>query len=121
MRTNANITIYSRGVDPVTRGETWTRLQVRGVAWEDQRGAFPGKSGNLEADAVVVYIPMVRMATAVKAGDVMVKGLISDTISPIFTITALKAKYPGDCATIRTVDKLDLGSINMRHWQIGAS
>jgi hypothetical protein len=121
MRTNADLTIYHKAVDASTRSETWTSSQVRRIAWEDRRGARVSKDGNIKMDEVAVYIPMARGAITIRAEDVIIRGLVSDVIGPTFTITDLKKKYINDCATVRSVDKLDLGSINMRHWMIGAS
>jgi acyl-coenzyme A synthetase/AMP-(fatty) acid ligase len=120
MRPNAHLTIYAKGVDPATRSETWTRSQVRDVVWEDRKAANVLRSGLLEADRVAVYIPMARGEQSIKLGDVIVRGLVEDTIGPAFTITALKAKYP-DSATVRSVDKMDRGSLSLRHYQVGAS
>ncbi|MFM8321004.1 MAG: DUF6751 family protein [Chloroflexota bacterium] len=119
MRTNADLTIYHRGVDPSTRTDTWTRSQVVGVAWEERKAANVARSGSLEADRLAVYIPLARGAT-VAVGDVVVKGLVSDTIGTGFTITALLAKYPHS-GTVRSVDLWDQGSPAMHHLQLGAA
>lgn len=122
MRTNADLTIYHKGIDAATRSETWTRAWVRDVVWEDRKAANVLKSGNLEADRVAVYIPMAHMndEVSIQSGDVIVRNLVSDTINASFTITALKAKYR-DSATVRSVDRMDRGSPHMWHWQVGAS
>lgn len=119
MKPNADLTIYVKSIDPDTRTEVWTRQQVRGVFWEDAKAVNVTKSGLLEADRVTVYIPLGR-AIDLKAGDVIVRGLVEDEISPSFTITALRAKYPAS-ATVRSVDRWDRGSPRVRHVQIGAS
>jgi len=54
-----------------------------------------------------------------QAGDVVVKGLVTDTISSGFTITDLKAKYD-KTAVIRNVESIDAGVDEMRMWKIGA-
>lgn len=118
MRTNTDITIYTRGLS--TGAETWTRSTVLGVAWNNRKAANVLKSGLLEADSVAVYIPMSRGALTLKVGDILVKGVVTDVIGPSFTITALKAKYP-DVVVIKSVDRMDMGSAAMHHWQIGAS
>jgi hypothetical protein len=119
MRGNDDLTIYSKGVNPVTRSETWTRSQVRNVVWEDRRAANRLKSGSLEADSVAVYIPMTIWEVSIKAEDVIVRGLVSDEIGAGFSITTLRAKYP-QSAVVRSVDRMGRGSTRMRHWQIGA-
>ena len=75
----------------------------------------------MQADEVVVFVPFARGTISIKAGDVIVRGIVTDTIGRGFTVTDLHAKYPGNVATVRDVGKMDLGSLNMRHWQVGAS
>jgi hypothetical protein len=120
MKTNADLTLYMGGVNPVTRTEEWTRVQVRAVFWEDRKAANVLRSGNLEADRVAVYIPLARGPLALKIGDVMVKGLVSDEITQNFTMADLRRKY-SDVATIRSVDTMDYGSPAMQHWELSAS
>jgi hypothetical protein len=117
MRTNANLTIYHKSI--VARAESWSREAVQDVMWENRKAANVIQSGLLEADSVTVYIPFARGDISVKAGDVLVKGIVTDTIGPSFTITNLKAKYD-DVVTVRSVDTMDYGSAAMQHWQIGA-
>ena len=119
MITKDNCTLYSRSVDATTRGEKWTRTQIRGVAWNNRKAANVLRSGLLEADSCAIYIPMARGNLTIKPGDVLVNGLVNDEISSAFTITALRAKYP-EVVTVRSNDIQDDGSPHMRHWQIGA-
>lgn len=120
MITNANLTLYSRGIDPSTRAETWTRSQIQGVFWQSTKAANILQTGLLNSDKYTIYIPMDRGSLAFKEGDVIVKGLVTDTITSNFTMGALKAKYPF-VATITSVDYHEAGSQGMKHWQIGAS
>lgn len=119
MRTNADLTIYAKSV--VAGAETYTRSTVLGVMWEDRRAANARQSGDVKADDIAVYIPMARGEISLKAGDVIVRGVVTDTISPAFTITALRAKYPGLVGTVKSVDRMDQGSTRMHHWQVGAA
>lgn len=137
MQTNSNLTIYNKSVDPLARGEVWTRHQVTNVAWENCKAANVIRSGLLDADKVTVYIPAARGVDylsplawqtlfnkngkwTLQIGDVIVRGLVEDEINPGFTISDLKRKYD-DVLTIRSVDSMDLGSLALRHWQIGAA
>lgn len=119
MRTNADCTIYFKSIDPTTRTEVYTPVQVRGVAWQGQVGARLIAPGVLSDDKATVFIPLARGPLALAPGHVMVKGLVYDEISSSFTITDLKAKYPGEVLTIRAVAKHDFGSPDMMHWEIG--
>lgn len=120
MRTNSDCTIFIGGVNPVTREQEWTRVQVRAVQWENRKAANVLQSGNLEADQAAIYIPLARGPLALKTGDVIVRGLAADEIGSSFTISDLKRKY-ADVLTIRSVDLLDYGSPALQHWQVGAS
>ena len=118
MRTNADMTLYARSIS--AGAESFTRSVVYGVAWEDRRAANARLGGDLKADDIAVFIPMARNV-ALKAGDVIVRGVVTDTISSGFTITALRAKYPNSVGTVKSVDCFDQGSSALHHWQIGAA
>lgn len=134
MKTNADLTIYNKYI--VSGAEKWQRTLIVGVTWENRKAANTMRVGLIEADQATVYIPLARginyltpkawQALTVKTnkwtiqvGDYIVKELVSDEISVVFTMTMLKAKYD-DVLQIKTVDTMDIGSISMRHWQIGA-
>lgn len=136
MRTNCDITIYNKYIDPATRSEKYQRATVQSVAWENRKAANVRSSGGqISSDQARVFIPFSRDANFVKpvawqalsvktgkwtlqVGDFVVKGLVSDTISDSFTITALRAKYD-DVLIISSVDTMDMGSPNMQHHNIG--
>ena len=114
------MTVYSKAV--VAGVESWSRTQVPGVSWQESKAANVMRSGLLEADRVNVFVPLPHVPAGldIQIGDVLVRGLVTDTVSPSFTITALKAKYPRS-ATVRSVDPLDFSSARMQHLQLGAS
>ena len=144
MITNSNITVYNKYV--VAGVEKFQRTQITNVKWENRKASNVMRSGLLAADSVALYIPMQRGANYVKPkawqalvtktskwtlqdGDYVVKGLVTDEIkeavttpTPIaaFTVTMLKAKYD-DVVMIKSVDTLDSGSIELQHFQAGAS
>lgn len=137
MRTNANLTIYNKYVDSVTRAEKYQRTQIKAVFWENRKAANTLRTGGqIAADQARIFIPFQRGGNYVKAkawqalsaktnnwtlqeGDVIVKGLVTDEIGTGFTVTALKAKYD-DVLMISAVDTQDAGSATMQHWQVGA-
>jgi hypothetical protein len=121
----------------VTGVETWHRTQLPAVVWENRKAANVLKSGLLAADSVAVYIPLNTLAgyvspVAFKAlvtktgfwtldiGDYLVKGLITTEMVGAVTATTLKASHD-DVVQIRSIDKKDVGSVSMHHWQIGAN
>lgn len=136
MRTNSDLTVYNKSVDASTRAEVWSSYQITGVMWENCKAANVIRSGLLEADKVAVYIPYARGAAylsprvwqalsvktgywTLQVGDVIVRGLVNETIDADYTISDLKREYD-DVMTIRSVDAMDGGMPYMRHWQVGA-
>jgi hypothetical protein len=130
MRTNSPITIYNKYL--VARVETFARVQIVNVAWEQRHARSQFDS----ADLATVYIPFARGTDYLKPhvwqaltdkstnwtlqiGDVIVKGLINNELTNAFTLSSLKATYD-DVLVITSVDTYDYGSFNMRHWAIGA-
>lgn len=115
MRSNADLTIYRRGTQ-----ETYTREVVKGITWEDRRGANLRTPGEIKADDVAVYIPASLGVSLLNVGDILVKGIVTDEIGPGMTPTQLREKYPGQTAVVMTVDNHDIGSRAMWHQQVGA-
>ena len=131
MRTNADITLYNKYL--VARVETFQRIQILNVAWEQRHARSQFDS----ADLATVYIPFARGTDYLKPhawqllsskannwtlqiGDVIAKGLLSDElVTGTFTLSNLKAAYD-DVLVINSVDTYDYGSFSMRHWAIGA-
>lgn len=121
MRTNDSLTLYTKGVAAATRTETWTRSVISRVYWENRRAAPFQAVGSVRANGVVVYIPFANYpAAGIKPGDVIVRGTVTDTIGTGFTMTALLAKY-SEAATVAAVDKMDLGSVAIAHYQVEGS
>jgi hypothetical protein len=142
MKTNANLTIYNKYVDPSTRSEKYQRAQIGtagscSVEWENRKAANVLRTGGqIAADQARVFIPFTQGANytqprawqaltvkigkwTLQEGDVIVKDLVADEIGTSFTMTALKAKYD-DVLVISSVDTFDMGSLSMQHWQVGA-
>lgn len=147
MRTNCDITLYNRYL--VSGAEKWQRMQITApvgyaVLWENRKASNVIRSGLLAADQATIYIPFSRGAAflapkawqalttktanwTLQVGDLIVKGRVTDEIhdaivsppSVAFTVTMLKAKYD-DVLTIKSVDTMDLGSVSLRHWKVGA-
>jgi hypothetical protein len=118
MKTNTHLTLYSRSVSSGL--ESWTRSVVRDVHWENRKAANVISSGLLEADKVNVYIPTQGRTVTIKAGDVIVEGIVTDEIDTEYTITDLKADY-ADVVVVKSVDRCDYGSAHMHNLMIGAS
>jgi hypothetical protein len=106
------MTIYKKSI--VNGAESWTSTQVKGVMWEQRKAANVLRSGLIAADSAAIYIPLARGDIGAKVGDIAIKGLVTDAVTPSFTVSALKAKYPNNI-TIKSVDMLDFGSPSMQH------
>jgi len=132
MNTNTAATLYNK----VAGSETYYRSVIIACQWENRKAANVIASGLIAADSVAIYIPHSVSANYVKpkawqalatktgkwtlqVGDYIVKGLVADEITGAFTITALKAKYD-DVVQAKSVDTMDMGSVSMRHYQVGA-
>ena len=116
VKINTNITVYSKGVDMYTRGEKWTRTQITGVGWEESAGSVRTAAGLVEKDAYLILIPIARATVEIQAGDIIIKGTVTDEIGPMFSVSALKAKYPHDACVVRVADRNDhWGSPAVRH------
>ena len=149
MKTNANLTIYNKYIDPTTREAKYQRTQIIGVLWENRKASnVLASGGSIAVDQASIYIPFQRGADSfpstewqalvtktgkwtLQTGDFVVKGLVTDEIQdaitdpethetiPAFTIGSLKEKYENVLA-ITSIDTMDQGSLSMSHWQLGA-
>jgi len=136
MRTNSNLTVYNKHIDSETRGEIYQRTVIYDVAWENRKAANVLAAGEIAADQAVIYIPKARgddyLAPrawqaledktdnwTLQTGDFIVKGVVTDEITSEYTISDLKAEYD-DVLRILSVDTMDIGSLSVQHWQVGA-
>jgi hypothetical protein len=147
MRTNASITLYNKYIDPTSRQEKYQRIAIQDVAWLSSRArSLLQAGGGIAANKASIYIPKARgenylgpkewQALSTKTGywtlqdgDIIVKGLIDDEIidadpdadPPVepYTMADLRSEYD-DVLEISSVDFMDLGSVSLHHWQLGA-
>jgi len=120
MQTNTDLTLYSKSI--VNRAETWTRSVITNVHWENRKAANQAATGLIEANRVTVYIPTYGRSEdiSIKLEDVIVEGIVTKTINTEYTISDLKAEYD-DVVVVKSVDRKDFGSPQLRHLEIGAS
>ena len=134
MITNADCTIYHKTYNPATRLDEWKAFRYQGVNWYGKQAVSVGDSGLNTADSYVVRIPTERhipvtkgdvanidkknlyskgdCGRLLKKGDVVVKGLIQDTI----TSPSQLKQYESFLVT--AVRDNRRGSPMMRHWRI---
>ena len=104
----------------------YNRVLVSRVMWQAQKVANVAKSGLVDSDKAIVYVPFLdaagvdRSATLTfKVSDYLVPGTATESmVNSTFTPTHLLAKYPG-AVQIRSVDKKNYGMLSMQHFQIG--
>ena len=138
MESNTSMTLYNKISDT-----TYQRTVLSAVEWENRKAVNGMKSGALATNTARVFISM-GIANYVKPkawlalvsktgkwtlaeGDMIVKGTVTDEIHPAvvsppsaaFTVSNLKAKYD-DVLAITSVDTFDMGSMALRHWEVGA-
>lgn len=114
MKTNTDVTLYSRTVSGAT--VTWTRSVIPGVQWEDRKAENVVRSGLLEADRAAVYIPLARGAS-IQPGDILARGVVTKVIGEDYAMSTLRATYR--TIEVRSVDTMDFGSPSMQHLQVG--
>lgn len=139
MIANTHITIYNKYIED--RAEKWQRSVVRDVNWQDTKAVMGTKQGLLASNVATIFIPMSNnteylapkawqalesksSAWTLQEGDIVVRGEVEDEITPAdddtpaVTIKSLYAKYD-HVAQITSIDAMDMGSPNMRHWEVG--
>ncbi len=104
----------------------FTRMVVPFVMWQAQKVANTAKSGLVDSDKAIVWVPLHtedgidRSAMLnFKIGDYLVPEIASEEmIDTSFTPTMLFARYPR-AVQIRTVDLKKYGPESMFHYQLG--
>lgn len=106
---------------------TYTRHEIHEVMWQANKATNVIKSGNLGADKANIWIPLLLSngserleLPGIKLGDYLVKGIVSDEITPVFTITSLLKKYPV-AVKVTSVDNKDYSLMGLDHIRIGGA
>jgi hypothetical protein len=128
---NCDITIFNKYIS--ARVEVWRRSIIRNVGWQATKAVSGTKAGYLASNVATVFIPFAGNTDkyappkywqydldgwTLQEGDVIVRGEVPEDITSTFSITDLRAKYD-DVVTITSVDSMDFGSLNVRHWEVG--
>lgn len=123
MFTNADITLYLYGKEGKT--ETYTRLPVKDVFWDEVEGATVLKTGQKNTASLLLVIPVESLADPIiftPGKDLVVYGLVDDAIDSTDqkalseSLSGLKAKY--QYRTIMTADAKLYGSESMQHYEL---
>jgi hypothetical protein len=133
MRTNTSATLYNK----YRFGNTdyYQRAVLSAVEWE-ARAAHQGTNDRAaNSDTAIIFVPMTidgylnprdwqalvsKSGWTLQVGDVLVKGTVGDVLQDVVkTLSELKNTYT-DVLVISSVDTFDMGSLSMRHWEVGA-
>lgn len=123
MYTNADVTLYRYSKEG--KVETFTRMPIEGVYWEDVKQSTFLKTGQRDACSVLLVIPLESLDDPVKftqGKDLAVKGIVEYEIECTSgeamskSLAALKKKH--GYVTVATVDEKLFGSESMQHYEL---
>ena len=110
MRPNADCTVFSSTYNEVTRKNEWVKTFISGVHWQGSIGSKNNKSGMVQDNETIVFIPFSATNFIIKPEDKILKGTTTATLP-----TGLK-----DALTVTGVDTFDYGTADMQHWEVTA-
>ena len=137
MLTNTALTLYNKYYDSGTKEDVYQRTVIPAVMWENRKAANTlASGGRIAANQAAVYIPKAQGAdyVAPKAwlalvdktgkwtlqdGDILIKGTVVTEIGGTTTSTVIRDTYD-DVLEITSVDTIDMGSVALQHWEVGA-
>ena len=104
----------------------YVRTVLVEVMWQAQKVANTAKSGLVDSDKAIIWVPFVTADGAnrssilsFKSGDYMVPGTATETmVDSTYTPTKLLAAYPNS-VQVRSVDVKNYGPLSMWHVQLG--
>lgn len=123
MYTNADVTLYQYSKDGKT--EKYTRVPIEDVYWEDVKQSSFLKTGQRNACAVLLVIPLESLEAPLsftEGRDLAVKGIVADEIdcssqeAMSKALAALKASH--QYVTVTTVDERLYGSESVQHYEL---
>lgn len=123
MYTNADVTLYLYSKDGKT--EKYTRTPIEDVYWEDVKQSSFLKTGQRNACAVLLVIPLESLEAPLsftEGRDLAVKGIVADEIdcssqeAMSKALAALKKEY--EYVTVTTVDEKLYGSESVQHYEL---
>lgn len=123
MYTNADVTLYLYSKEGKT--EKYTRVPIEDVYWEDVKQSSFLKTGQRNACAVLLVIPLESLETPLsftEGRDLAVKGIVADEIdcssqeAMSKALAVLKAAH--DFVTVTTVDERLYGSGAVQHYEL---
>jgi len=123
MFTNADVTLYLYSKEG--KKDTYTRLPVEEVFWDEVEGATLLKTGQKNTASVLMVIPLENLTSPITftpGKDLVVYGVVDDEIDSADqkalseSLTGLKARH--QYRTIMTADAKLYGSESMHHYEL---
>lgn len=123
MYTNADVTLYLYSKEDGR--ESYRRVFVENVFWDEVKQSNVLKTGQRDSDAVLLVVPLESLIEPIRftAGkDLAVKGQcnmeIDCTDQRCMAESLQKLKQCHGCVTIMTVDEKLFGSESMQHYEL---
>lgn len=123
MFTNADVTLYL--YSKTGKIETYTRLPVEEVFWDEVEGAALLRTGQKNTASVLLVIPLESLDQEIHftpGKDLVVYGIVEDEIDSTDqkalsgSLAGLKARYR--YRTVMTADAKRYGSESMQHYEL---
>jgi hypothetical protein len=130
---NGHITVYNKYIDPTTRTEKYKRSEIYNVVWQGSKAVTSARNQTAANSALILIpfasgtgyaLPKIWQADSLhtgwtlQEGDIIARGMVNQNITTEYGVTQLKANYE-DVVMVASVDAMDQGSANVRHWEVG--
>lgn len=123
MYTNADVTLYL--YSKCGKQESYRRVFVEDVFWDDVKQSNVLKTGQRDSDSVLLVIPLESLFEPIRftgGKDLVVKGqcnhVIDCTNQKTMSESLQELKRRHDCVTVMTVDEKLYGSESMQHYEL---
>lgn len=123
MYTNADVTLYL--YSKCGKQESYKRVFVEDVFWDDVKQSNVLKTGQRDSDSVLLVIPLESLFEPVKftsGKDLAVKGQcnieLNCTDQKALAESLQKLRQCHGCVTVMTVDEKLYGSESMQHYEL---
>ena len=123
MYTNADVTLYL--YSKCGKQESYKRVFVEDVFWDDVKQSNVLKTGQRDSDPVLLVIPLESLFEPIRftgGKDLVVKGqcthVIDCTNQKTMSESLMELKQYYGCVTVMTVDEKLYGSESMQHYEL---
>lgn len=123
MYTNADVTLYL--YSKCGKQESYKRVFVEDVFWDDVKQSNVLKTGQRDSDSVLLVIPLESLFEPIRftsGKDLAVKGQcnieLNCTDQKVLAESLQKLRQCHGCVTVMTVDEKLYGSESMQHYEL---